>query len=59
MVEYIGEEKYIKEGDVIPLTITNKCESPVAVGTGFIFRKDGTYIVNVKDNKITISNYYG
>ena len=49
-------EKYIKEDEVIPLIITNNCESPVAVGTGVIFRKDGTYIVNVKDNKITISN---
>lgn len=34
--------------------INNKCENPVEVGTGLIFREDGTYIVSVYNGKITV-----
>ena len=34
--------------------INNKCENPVEVGTGLIFREDGDYIVSVHDGKITV-----
>lgn len=34
--------------------INNKCENPVEVGTGLIFREDGTYTVSVYDGKITV-----
>lgn len=51
--------KYIKDElkTVDPnkaVIINNKCENPVEVGTGLIFREDGTYIVSVYNGKITV-----
>lgn len=34
--------------------INNKCENPVEIGTGLVFREDGTYIVSVYNGKITV-----
>lgn len=53
MAEFIGgDTSYIKPGEVI--AFSNKSESPVEVGTGIIFKKDGVYKVTVKGNKILV-----
>ena len=52
-MEYIKDElKTIDPNKTV--IINNKCENPVEVGTGLIFRENGTYIVSVYNGKITV-----
>jgi len=53
-MEYIKDESKTVDLNKTVI-INNKCEDPVEVGTGLIFREDGTYIVSVYDGKITVS----
>ena len=53
-MEYIKDElKTVYPNKTV--VINNKCENPIEVGTGLIFHKDGTYIVSVYNDKITVS----
>lgn len=57
-MKYIEDElKAIYPNETV--IINNKCENPVEVGTGLIFREDGTYIVSVYNGKITVSKSEG
>ena len=53
MVEYIqNKTKVVNLGEKI--IFNNQCKNPIEVGTGLIFREDGTYIVSVYNGKITV-----
>jgi len=53
MVEYIqNKTEAVNSGEKI--IFNNQCKNPVEVGTGLIFRENGTYIVSVYDGVITV-----
>ena len=53
MAEYIqNKTEVVNSGEKI--IFNNQCKHPIEVGTGLIFREDGTYIVSVHDGKITV-----
>lgn len=53
MAEYIqNKTEVVNLGEKI--IFNNQCKNPVEVGTGLIFREDGTYIVSVYNGKITV-----
>lgn len=53
MAEYIqNKTEVVNSGEKI--IFNNQCKNPVEVGTGLIFREDGTYIVSVYNGKITV-----
>lgn len=53
MAEYIqNKTKVVNLGEKI--IFNNQCKNPIEVGTGLIFREDGTYIVSVYNGKITV-----
>lgn len=53
MAEYIqNKTEVVNLGEKI--IFNNQCKNPIEVGTGLIFREDGTYIVSVYNGKITV-----
>lgn len=53
MAEFVANDPvFIERGE--PITVCNKCKSPVEVGTGFIFKKDGVYKVTVCGQNVII-----
>ena len=53
MAEYIqNKTKVVNLGEKI--IFNNQCKNPIEVGTGLIFREDGTYIVSVYNGKIIV-----
>ena len=52
-MKYIEDELKIIDPNKT-IIINNQCKNPVEVGTGLIFREDGTYIVSVYNGKITV-----
>lgn len=53
MAEYIqNKTEVVNSGEKI--IFNNQCKNPIEVGTGLIFREDGTYIVSVYNGKITV-----
>lgn len=53
MDEYIQNKTEVINSDE-KIIFNNQCKNPIEVGTGLIFRKDGTYIVSVYNGKITV-----
>jgi len=54
MAEYIQNKTEVVNLNE-KIIFNNQCKNSVEVGTGLIFREDGTYIVSVYDGKITVS----
>lgn len=53
MAEYIqNKTEAVNSGEKI--IFNNQCKNLIEVGTGLIFREDGTYIVSVYNGKITV-----
>lgn len=53
MPEYTGREpETVAPGETV--LIDNRCESPVEIAAGVVFREDGDYIVSVRNGKIDV-----
>jgi len=53
MAKYIqNKTEVVNLGEKI--IFNNQCKNPIEVGTGLIFREDGTYIVSVHNGKIIV-----
>ena len=53
MAEYTGREpEIVAPGEVV--LVENRCESPVEIAAGLVFREDGDYIVSVRNGKIDV-----
>ena len=53
MPEYIGREpETVAPGETV--LFENRCESPVEIAAGLVFREDGDYIVSVRSGKIDV-----
>ena len=53
MAEYVqNKTEVVNSGEKI--IFNNQCKNPIEVGTGLIFREDGTYIVSVYNGKIIV-----
>lgn len=53
MPEYTGRDpETVAPGETV--LIDNRCESPVEIAAGVVFREDGDYIVSVRNGKIAV-----
>lgn len=53
MAEYTGREpEIVAPGET--MLFENRCESPVEIAAGLVFREDGDYIVSVRNGKIDV-----
>lgn len=53
MAEYTGRgPEIVAPGETV--LFENRCESPVEIAAGLVFREDGDYIVSVRNGKIDV-----
>lgn len=56
MAEYVkADPKAVAPGETV--LSENRCESPVEIAAGVVFRGDGDYIVSVRDGVIRVRNH--